>query len=321
MNGIKKEFIQTIANNTYQMIKLKFTVVHRADRNNVGDLASNPLQYFLKPEEYQVVDITQTKETKYDSTLPMVVGGGGLVANEFFGNIVASLLPSADLNQLLQMQQHKWTLKDPSNEEIHKKFLVSHRQFIKKFMDKIAPIAVPRHIWGVGHNGPLDKRGDAEIVFPDWLMNFDQVGIRDWNQNQPWAPCASCMHPALYKKYSIKNDVIFIEHKKQLIKNFGNDSIPRFVNSGSNIDQTIELLGSANIILTNSYHGAYWGVLLGKKVIVVEPWSSKFLNMKHAPWILRRDQDWKEIVDEVKMHDDALDDCRVATKTFWETIK
>jgi hypothetical protein len=43
--------------------------------------------------------------------------------------------------------------------------------------------------------------------------------------------------------------------------------------------------------------------------------------MKHAPVILQRDQDWKEVVDAVKIRDDALDDCRLATKTFWEKIK
>ena len=303
------------------MTKPKFTVVHRADPNNVGDLSSNPLQYFLKPEEYQVVDITRITETDYDSRLPMIVGGGGLIGNEFFGDAVPSLLPAADLDQLVSIQKHKWNLKDPANEKAHAEFQFAHRNFIKRYMNKIKPVSTPRHIWGAGHNGPLDKRGAAEIVYPDWLMNFDEVGVRDWDQNQPWVPCASCMHPALKKKYAIKNDVVFFEHKKQLIKNFGNDSIPRFVNSGSNIDQTIELLGSANIILTNSYHGAYWGVLLGKKVIVVEPWSSKFLSMKHAPWILKRDQDWKDVVDQIKICDSALDDCRDATTKFWEKIK
>ena len=303
------------------MTKPKFTVVHRADPNNVGDLSSNPLQYFLKPEEYQVVDITRIKETEYDSQLPMVVGGGGLIGNEFFGDVVPSLLPSADLDQLVSIQKHKWNLKDPANEKAHAEFQFAHRNFIKRYMNKIKFVSAPRHIWGVGHNGPLEKRGVAEIVYPDWLMNFDEVGVRDWDQNQPWVPCASCMHPALKKKYAIKNDVVFFEHKKQLIKNFGNDSMPRFVNSGNNIDQTIELLGSANIILTNSYHGAYWGVLLGKKVIVVEPWSSKFLSMKHAPWILKRDQDWKEVVDQIEIRDSALDDCQDATTKFWAKIK
>ena len=303
------------------MTKPKFTVVHRADPNNVGDLASNPLQYFLKPEEYQVVDITRINETEYDSQLPMVIGGGGLIGNEFFGDAVPSLLPAADLDQLVSIQKHKWNLKDPANEKAHAEFQFAHRNFIKRYMNKIKPVSAPRHIWGAGHNGPLDKRGVAEIVYPDWLMNFDEVGVRDWDQNQPWVPCASCMHPALKKKYAIKNDVVFFEHKKQLIKNFGNDSIPRFVNSGSNIDQTIELLGSANIILTNSYHGAYWGVLLGKKVIVVELWSSKFLSMKYAPWILKRDQDWKDVVDQIKIRDSALDDCQDATTKFWAKIK
>jgi hypothetical protein len=303
------------------MTKPKFTVVHRADPNNVGDLSSNPLQYFLKPEEYQVVDITRIKETEYNSGLPMIVGGGGLIGNDFFGDAIPSLLPSADLDQLVTIQKHKWNLKDTANEKAHEEFQFAHRNFIKRYMNKIKPVSTPRHIWGAGHNSPLDKRGDADILFPDWLMNFDEVGIRDWDQNQPWVPCASCMHPALDKKYAIKNDVIFYEHKKQLIKNFGNDSMPRFVNSGNNIDQTIELLGSANIILTNSYHGAYWGVLLGKKVIVVEPWSSKFLSMKYAPWILKRDQDWKDVVDLVKTREGALESSRLATTNFWEKIK
>ena len=303
------------------MTKTKFTVVHRADPNNVGDLSSNPLQYFLKPEEYQVVDITRIKETEYNSGLPMIVGGGGLIGNEFFGDTIQSLLPSADLDQLTSIQKHKWNLRDPANEKAHEEFQFAHRNFIKRYMNKIKPVSTPRHIWGAGHNGPLDKRGAAEIVYPDWLMNFDEVGVRDWDQNQPWVPCASCMHPALTQKYAIKNDVIFYEHKKQLIKNFGNDSMPRFVNSGNNIDQTIELLGSANIILTNSYHGAYWGVLLGKIVIVVEPWSSKFLSMKYAPWILKRDQDWKDVVDQVKTREGALESSRLATTNFWEKIK
>jgi hypothetical protein len=303
------------------MSKLKFTVVHRADKNNVGDLASNPLQYFLRPEQYQVVDITQVKTTQYNSALPMVVGGGGLIANEFFGDAVQSLLPSADLDQLLQIQQHRWQLKDQANQKSHAEFILAHREFIKQYMARIKPVTAPRHIWGAGHNGPLDKRSSAVVEYPDWLMSFDQVGLRDWNQNQPWVPCASCMHPALTQKYAIKNDVIFFEHKKQLIKNFGNDSIPRFINSGSNISHTIELLGSANIILTNSYHGAYWGMLLGKRVVVVEAWSSKFLNMKHMPHMLKRDTDWKDIIDTVSVDTAALDQCRDATKLFWDKIK
>jgi exopolysaccharide biosynthesis predicted pyruvyltransferase EpsI len=129
------------------------------------------------------------------------------------------------------------------------------------------------------------------------------------------------MHPALRKNYQIKNDVIWFEHKKQLVKDFGNEPIPRFVNSGSNIEQTIELLGSANIILTNSYHGAYWGTLLGKKVIVVGVWGAKFYAFRHKPYILEKNESWQEAVDKVMIHPNALDECIASTENFWNSIK
>jgi exopolysaccharide biosynthesis predicted pyruvyltransferase EpsI len=134
------------------------------------------------------------------------------------------------------------------------------------------------------------------------------------------------MHPAFnsvnVKKYKIKNKVIWFEHKKQLIKDFGDDAIPRFVNSGNNIEHTIELLGSTEIILTNSYHGAYWGTLLRKKVIVVGgAWSTKFNWMKHPPMVLSRKQRWQDVVDEAPIYKDALEECRTATEKHWMTIK
>lgn len=301
------------------MSKHKFTVVHRVDNNNVGDIASNPLQYFLPPDEYQVVDISQIKETKFDSSLPIVVGGGGLVGNDLFGDAIAPLM--SDLSQLIRMQKQQWFLQDISNKELHAEFQPAFNNFINNFISKVKTTSAPRYIWGVGHNGPIESFSCVDLPFPDYFANFTRVGVRDWNQAQTWAPCASCMHPALSKKYGIKNDVIFFEHKKQLIKKFGNDSIPRFINSGSNVEQTIELLGSANIILTNSYHGAYWGALLGKKVIVVDPWSTKFLSMKHPPGMIRKVQDWKDTIDSVKIYDNALDECRDATVKFWESIQ
>jgi exopolysaccharide biosynthesis predicted pyruvyltransferase EpsI len=152
---------------------------------------------------------------------------------------------------------------------------------------------------------------------------FDMVGIRDYKQPFKYVPCASCMHPALAKKYPIKNKVIWFEHKKQLIKatNFGSDSIPRFINSGGNMEQTIELLGSAETIITNSYHGAYWGALLGRKVIVTEPWSTKFYGLKHKPYILTKLQVWNDIIDDVATYPHALEECVQLTKNYWQEVQ
>jgi hypothetical protein len=299
----------------------KCIVIHRKDMNNVGDMASNPVQYFLKEDQYQTIDITDLYTTAYPSDLPVIVGGGGLIGNEFFGDIVSNVLHSSDKNQLLNLWNHRWELTNPANKELNEDFLEKYKNFIKEYLDRLDNNKSPRFFWGGGYNGEFNKKIKTNFIWPDWMVEFDKVGVRDWGQSLPWAPCASCMHPALRKKYSIKNDVIFFEHKKQLIKDFGTDSIPRFINSGSNIEQTIELLGSANIILTNSYHGAYWGTLLKKRVIVVGSWGAKFHAMKYPPYLLDKNEVWQEKVDRAMIYENALDDSIEATNNFWNEIK
>ena len=300
---------------------VRCVVVHRKDENNVGDIASNPVQYFLKKDQYQSIDILDLYKSQYPSNKPVIVGGGGLIGNEFFGDAARDVLNSADKNQLLGLWDQRWDLCDPANENINNEFKKRYKGLIKEYIDKLSANKSPRFFWGGGYNGEYSKKAKDKFPWPKWMVEFDKVGVRDWGQNLDWYPCASCMHPALRKKYSIKNDVIFFEHKKQLIKDFGNDSIPRFVNSGSNVEQTIELLGSANIILTNSYHGAYWGTLLKKQVIVVGAWGAKFHAIKHQPYILDKNDIWKEVISQVPVYETALDECVSRTEEYWNSIK
>lgn len=306
-------------------MKTKFVVMHRLDTNNVGDMASNPLQYFLKPDEYQVVDVANQGKVGYPSELPMIIGGGGLLGNDFIGDFLRTLFESADVAQLERMWEETWSLSNPQHLQVYNEFNEKYQTLIRDTIDKIDTKIGPRFIWGAGHNASYEAEY-GDIRWPKLLSKCKVVGIRDYVENSrfPWTPCASCMHPALNKKYTIKNDIIFFEHKKQLIKpqDFSHESIPRFVNSGSNIDQTIELLGSANYILTNSYHGAYWGTLLKKKVVVIYPWSSKFKWLKHAPAIVQTKKDnWLDALDQAKIYDNALEESITATKNFWSQIK
>lgn len=299
----------------------KFVVVHRKDPNNVGDIASNPLQYFLPPEEYLTIDISNLRNETYPSNVPVIVGGGGLIGNEFMGDAMRDVLTGSDVNQLKTMWSLKWETNNPANNNISQEFNSKYQELISEYINLTSRDTAPRFVWGAGHNGDYNKKSKGKFDYPDWLTEFNLAGIRDWNQGYLWTPCASCMHPALRKKYQIKNDVIWFEHKKQLLKDFGDDSIPRFINSGSNIDHTIELLGSANIILTNSYHGAYWGTLLNKKVVVVGAWSNKFYGFKHMPTLLEKDETWKEAVERTVVYKSALDECIAATENFWNKIQ
>lgn len=303
---------------------IKAIVAHRLDENNVGDISSNPLQYFLDRSEYDVVDVASLGTKGYDDTLPLIVGGGGLINNAFMGDFYRELLDSPDRIQLERMYEESWDLRNEKYLPEYKEFHERYQRLIKNTIEKIKPIDAPRIIWGAGINSDDDLEFH-EIRWPKSFIRYQKIGIRDFHTSAKfeWVPCASCMHPALQKSYSIKNEIIFFEHKKQLIKSseFGSDSIPRFINSGSNIEQTIELLGSANIILTNSYHGAYWGTLLKKKVILVGSWSSKFKWFKFRPRFLERKESWQDVVDEVVIYENALDECRQKNLNFWEDVK
>jgi hypothetical protein len=303
------------------MSKIKFTVAHRVDNNNVGDMASNPLQYFLKDDEYNVVDVTKISESYIDPNIPLIVGGGGLLNNEFIGNIFKEILYPADRLELERMWLDSWNLKNSNYAQDHSEFMEKYRNLLHEYLQKIEYPEMSKFVWGAGFNSPITEDSQSP-EYPTGLLNFKLVGLRDvfTNMKHQWVPCASCMHPTLRKKHTIKNKVIWFEHKKQLIKDFGDDSIPRFVNSGSNIEQTIELLGSAETILTNSYHGAYWGTLLGKKVIVIGQWSNKFLLMKHPPRFLGKKENWKDVVESIEPNVNALNECISATENYWKQI-
>ena len=301
-------------------MSIKFVVAHRKDPNNVGDIASNPLQYFLPPDEYQTIDVANLKEEEYDASIPLILGGGGLLGNSFFGDVAAELLTVPDRQRLQALSENQWNVVNHKYDGLKQDFHRKYQSLIAETLEKIPETTGPKYIWGAGHN---DKVDTERIKYSKFLGEYRAVGVRDYQEESryDWVPCASCMHPALRTNYAIKNDVIWFEHKKQMIKDFGNDPIPRFVNSGANIEQTIELLGSANIILTNSYHGAYWGTLLGKRVVVVDSWSTKFSMMKHKPAFKNKKATWQEAADTAQVHPGALDECMAANQVFWDRIK
>ena len=200
--------------------------------------------------------------------------------------------------------------------------MTNNKYQIKEYIDKIDNSTAPRIVWGAGHNEDTNKRVKRP-QWPDWLSNFDLIGVRDYGQPFEWVPCASCLDTAFDKNYRIKNDIIWYEHKKQLIKSthFGSKPIPRYINSGANMEQTIELLGSANTIITNSYHGAYWGTLLGKKVIVAGPWSSKFHTLKHRVTFINPQDNYEYLLDSIETYPEALQECRDANNNHWQKIQ
>jgi hypothetical protein len=167
--------------------------------------------------------------------------------------------------------------------------------------------------WGVGHNA----HGAREISYPDYLERFDLVGIRDYGSKYDWVPCASCLHPGFDRKYEVTEE--FVVYENVLCSPLHIAGFKKLHNAEDSLEKVLAFLGSANTVLTSSYHGAYWATLLGRNVIIVNPFSSKFFGFKHTHPIAD-ESNWRSKEHEVRSYPEALEECRMANLKFAEKV-
>ena len=168
--------------------------------------------------------------------------------------------------------------------------------------------------WGIGHNvhGACDMLYDSH----KYSEKFDLLGVRDSTSHFKWVPCVSCMHPIFDKTFEIENKIVIYEHKNFPLKNLELD-FPKMKN-GDSFEDIINFLGSAELVITNSYHGAYWSTLLQRRVIVMQPFSSKFFGFRH-PLIVANNFDIKD-VDNIPIYPNALKEAREANLKFSKKV-
>ena len=115
------------------------------------------------------------------------------------------------------------------------------------------------------------------------LLNFSfdnvyKIGLRDYSAKYDYVPCASCLSELfdIYESNTNKGKYCLYLHEDYSAEI--KDDLSELLcltNKGTvSFSQVLDFLGSYEIILTNSYHGMYWGTLLGKKIIVL-PWIDK----------------------------------------------
>lgn len=170
--------------------------------------------------------------------------------------------------------------------------------------------------WGVG------RSMQNHSGYPSHPAGFDLLGVRDYLSNMPegliYTPCVSCMHKAFDQSSLVTQDVIGIINVGKPVTIPG---LPVIINNRAPMQDIINALSSANTVVTNSYHGAYWATLLGKKVIIVNAYSSKFHFMKFQPRAVTSSLDWRPLLRQAVAYPEALDDCRKTTLAFWDRVK
>ena len=166
--------------------------------------------------------------------------------------------------------------------------------------------------WGCGHNAHQGR----DIYWPIEFHKFKLLSVRDYNYpGQRYVPCVSCMQPALTQTYALQRRVGIVEHQ-----DFPIDVAGDKINHIAGFDTLIDFIGSSEIILTNTYHCAYWAMCMSKKVILYQPFSTKFKYFKHHPPVYSGDLE-TDILATIPPPPAFLDECRTLNLDFFQDVK
>jgi hypothetical protein len=134
-------------------------------------------------------------------------------------------------------------------------------------------------LWGIGLN-----YHDGFLV-PNWrnlISKCALITLRDKSETTiggpiHYCPCVSCMSPEFdaFRDLKPKHSVVCFEHyQKRLGFSLPTRSNQRRPNWG--FAEAIRFLASGRRVITNSFHGGYWAALLGRPVLIYQPFSMRF---------------------------------------------
>lgn len=144
----------------------------------------------------------------------------------------------------------------------------------------------PVIVWGAGLNYPVGAIYKDELVKS--LKQCAIVGIRNnefaFKHGFDYVPCASCLHPCFLEPKPMNNhNVFFYEHGD---RKFAPESHSwKSNNFSGDLETVLACMDNSEYIVTNSYHGAFWGLQLKRRVILWKPeeFGDRFDHLKWVP--------------------------------------
>jgi hypothetical protein len=173
-------------------------------------------------------------------------------------------------------------------------------------------------VWGLG----ASNIGPNALPRPD---RFQLVGFRDWmhpcidDQRIFYVPCASCMSRLFdVPRGTPEHRYVFFLHKL-FTGDFDTGNAPVMTNYDE-FASVVDFLSSGAVVVTNSYHGAYWATLLGRPVVFVDP-RPKAKTFKYTPTFTTKDE-WRDATasGDLKSYPDALEECRKINLNFYKRV-
>ncbi|MDP3860120.1 MAG: hypothetical protein Q8Q63_00865 [Phaeovulum sp.] len=168
-----------------------------------------------------------------------------------------------------------------------------------------------RVVWGVGMLGVNRDTARHDIL----AGAVDLMGCRDLGvPGTIHVPCASCMASRLTKPPPPRHAVVIYAHATKSAGLARPPGIPHATNHQGSFAQAIDFIASGETVVSNSYHGTYWAMLMGRRVLCL-PYGAKFGGFSQPPEMAEA-ADWRAALPRAHVADGYLEQCRSLTRSF-----
>lgn len=171
-------------------------------------------------------------------------------------------------------------------------------------------------VWGVGIS-PKDRRSvDFDILSGRAaLISTRNVGVAGCE----YVPCVSAMSPLFDAPPAPEHDVVLFYHARKSGDLVRDPAIPSLGNDVTTMAEAIRFLASGATVVTNSYHGTYWAMCLGRRVLCV-PFGQKFMHFPENP-VQVSPTDWVQAVPRAEVRDGMLEMARSRNQAFYQKVR
>lgn len=172
-----------------------------------------------------------------------------------------------------------------------------------------------RIVWGVG----ISEKDSASVEFDILEGSCALIGSRNWGVPKcEYVPCATAMSPLFDAVTEPVHDAVLFWHLRKSEHLRRVPGMPEMSNHGVSMAQAIDFLASGATVVTNSYHGAYWGMCLGRRVLAI-PFSNKFRQFRENP-IFAKARDWPDYLGRAERREGLLEEARTQNLAFYEKV-
>lgn len=195
--------------------------------------------------------------------------------------------------------------------------MFNYAEFTNRAINRVLDTGATVLAWSPGFNTHTEYCGTfkTEIDFE----RFAFVTVRDFQNSYGlgYLPDVTCKLQGLEKQYGIKREFGIARHKDYPIKGLAFDTIT----NDQKLEDILRFIGESEVVVSNSFHMIYWALLMGKRTICAQPFSTKFYSYKYKPAYYDPQKDkLQDCVDQAQTYR-ILGECRAENDRFFELVK